>query len=87
VKSDKSDEQLGNHLIGTVASINISAGGVPKRRVNDAKVSRSGLEKDAQNDKNTTADPKGQFACIRSNGSIHFRRKATLSMREPPART
>jgi MOSC domain-containing protein YiiM len=50
VKSDKPRERLNNHLIGTIASINVSAGGVPKRRVSDAKVSRLGLEKDAQDD-------------------------------------
>jgi MOSC domain-containing protein YiiM len=50
VKADRSSEGLGNHLIGTVASINVSGGGVPKGRVSDAKVSRLGLEKDTQND-------------------------------------
>jgi MOSC domain-containing protein YiiM len=35
---------------GTVASINVSGGGVPKRRINGVKVSRSGLQHDAQND-------------------------------------
>jgi MOSC domain-containing protein YiiM len=52
VESERSDQGLNNHLIGTVASINLSPGGVPKRRVTDAKVSRSGLEKDAHNDTN-----------------------------------
>ncbi len=41
---------LDNHRIGTLVSINVSAGGVPKRRVNDAKVARLGLLNDAQND-------------------------------------
>ena len=36
---------------GTLASINISGGGVPKRRINGVTVSRSGLQNDAQNDK------------------------------------
>lgn len=36
---------------GTLASINISGGGVPKRRVTGAKVSRLGLVGDDQNDK------------------------------------
>jgi MOSC domain-containing protein YiiM len=35
---------------GSVASINISGGGVPKRRVNGADVARSGLLTDAHND-------------------------------------
>jgi MOSC domain-containing protein YiiM len=42
---------LDTHLTGSVAAINISNGGVPKRRVSGAQVSRSGLEKDAQDDK------------------------------------
>jgi MOSC domain-containing protein YiiM len=41
---------LDNHQIGTLVSINVSAGGVPKRRVSDARVARSGLLNDAQND-------------------------------------
>jgi len=36
---------------GTLASINVSGGGVPKRRIDGVKVSRSGLQNDAQNDK------------------------------------
>jgi MOSC domain-containing protein YiiM len=36
---------------GTLASINISGGGVPKRRVSGVKVARLGLQNDAQNDK------------------------------------
>ncbi len=35
---------------GTVASINVSGGGVPKRRINGVRVSRSGLQNDAQDD-------------------------------------
>ena len=37
--------------VGTVASINISGGGVPKRRVTGAKVTPLGLQGDDQNDK------------------------------------
>jgi MOSC domain-containing protein YiiM len=44
-------EELEHNRIGVVASINSSGGGVPKRRVNDAIVSRLGLLEDAQNDK------------------------------------
>lgn len=47
-----SDQQQGgfdSYRIGVVASINVSNGGVPKRRITDAKVSLSGLETDAQN--------------------------------------
>jgi len=36
---------------GTLASINISGGGVPKGRVNGVKVSRLGLQNDTQDDK------------------------------------
>jgi MOSC domain-containing protein YiiM len=35
---------------GSLASINVSTGGVPKRRVTDAIVRLSGLQNDAQND-------------------------------------
>ena len=48
---------LDNHLTGSVAAINISDGGVPKRRVSGAKVSRLGLEKDAQDDKKHHGGP------------------------------
>ena len=43
-------KELDNHQIGTLVSINVSRGGVPKGRVADAKVSRLGLINDAQND-------------------------------------
>jgi MOSC domain-containing protein YiiM len=43
---------------GTLASINISGGGVPKRRVTDAKVSQLGLQGDAQDDKVTHGGPE-----------------------------
>ncbi|MFL5623782.1 MAG: MOSC domain-containing protein [Gemmatimonadaceae bacterium] len=36
---------------GSVASVNLSGGGVPKRRVSGARLSHSGLQGDAQNDK------------------------------------
>ena len=44
-------KELDYNRIGAVASINRSGGGVPKRRVSDASVSRFGLLGDAQNDK------------------------------------
>ena len=44
-------------LIGTVASINISPGGVPKRRINGAKVSRLGLQHDRQDDQRHHGGP------------------------------
>src|ERR1700694_3463289 len=70
VKSDRTSERLNNHLIGTVASINVSAGGVPKRRVSDAKVSRSGLEMDAQNDTRRHGGPE-RAVCLYSLERIH----------------
>ena len=42
--------RLDNHLTGTLVSINLSPGGVPKRRVSGARVSQLGLVGDAQND-------------------------------------
>jgi MOSC domain-containing protein YiiM len=65
VKADESSEGLYNHLIGTVASINVSGGGIPKGRVSDAKVSRSGLEKDAQNDTTHHGGPE-RAVCLYS---------------------
>jgi MOSC domain-containing protein YiiM len=50
VKAERSEGVLDNHLIGTVAAINVSSGGVPKSRVSGANVSRFGLVGDAQND-------------------------------------
>lgn len=50
MKADGSADRLDSHLIGTVVSINVSAGGVPKSRVSGAQVSRSGLVGDAQED-------------------------------------
>ena len=48
--SEASKAQLDNHLIGTIVAINTSNGGVPKRRVSGARVSRLGLVGDAQDD-------------------------------------
>jgi len=45
------EQGLDYNRIGVVASINRSDGGVPKRRISDAQVSRLGLLKDTQNDK------------------------------------
>ena len=42
--------ELDQNRTGTVMSINVSGGGVPKGRVTDAKVSRLGLHNDAHND-------------------------------------
>jgi MOSC domain-containing protein YiiM len=57
VKTDGFAGRLDNHLIGTVVSINVSGGGVPKSRISGAQVSRSGLVGDAQNDTMTHGGP------------------------------
>jgi len=56
---------LDNHRSGTVVSINISNGGVPKGRVAGAQVSRLGLLKDAQNDKKHHGGPE-RAVCVYS---------------------
>lgn len=58
-------EQLDKHLTGTLFSINLSNGGVPKRRVDDAKVSRLGLVRDAHNDKKHHGGPE-RAVCVYS---------------------
>lgn len=55
--------KLDNHRIGTLVSINVSNGGVPKRRVTDAKVSRLGLLKDAHNDTEGHGGPE-RAVCV-----------------------
>lgn len=50
---------------GSLASINISGGGVPKRRVTGAKVASLGLEEDEQNDKVHHGGPE-RAVCIYS---------------------
>jgi MOSC domain-containing protein YiiM len=62
--------ELDKYQIGTVVSINVSHGGVPKRRVDDAKVSRLGLQGDAQNDKKNHGGPE-RAVCIYSLDRIH----------------
>lgn len=56
--------------MGSVSSINVSSGGVPKRRINDAKVSRLGLENDAQDDKVHHGGPD-RAVCIYSLERVH----------------
>ena len=58
-------DELDNHRIGSLASINVSSGGVPKRRVTDAKVSRLGLLNDTQNDKIGHGGPE-RAVCVYS---------------------
>ena len=65
VTSKRSGDGLDKHLIGKVASLNISNGGVPKGRVDGAKVSRSGLLKDAQTDTKHHGGPE-RAVCVYS---------------------
>jgi len=46
----KTEAELDMHRTGVLASINVSSGGVPKKRINVAQVSQLGLLTDAQND-------------------------------------
>jgi MOSC domain-containing protein YiiM len=57
--------ELNKHRIGTLVSINTSNGGVPKRRVADAKVSLLGLLNDAQNDTKGHGGPE-RAVCVYS---------------------
>lgn len=56
---------LDNHLTGCVAAINVSNGGVPKRRVSGAQVSRFRLAGDAQDDKKQHGGPE-RAVCLYS---------------------
>ena len=58
-------DKLDNHRIGAVISINVSNGGVPKRRVSDAKVSLLGLVNDAHDDKEHHGGPE-RAVCVYS---------------------
>ena len=57
--------ELDYNRIGVLVSINASGGGVPKRRVDDARVSRLGLLGDDQNDKNHHGGPE-RAVCVYS---------------------
>jgi len=65
--SSKADQppSLDNRLIGSVAAISISGGGVPKRRISGAQVSRSGLDNDTQDDKKHHGGPE-RAVCLYS---------------------
>jgi MOSC domain-containing protein YiiM len=60
-----SQKELDYSRIGVLVSINRSGGGVPKRRVSDAKVSRLGIIGDANNDKKHHGGPE-QAVCVYS---------------------
>ena len=57
--------EFDSDLIGTIRSINLSPGGVPKNSVNDAMVARSGLIGDAQNDTKHHGGPE-KAVCVYS---------------------
>ena len=69
MESNNRSSQLDNTRIGTLASINLSNGGVPKRRVNGAIVSRLGLQGDAQDDKKNHGGPE-RAVCVYSLDKI-----------------
>lgn len=56
-------ESLDNHRTGTVTSINISNGGVPKNPASGAQVSLLGLVGDAHNDKSGHGGPE-RAVCV-----------------------
>ena len=63
-------QALDNHRIGMVVALNISGGGVPKKSVTVVKVSRSGVDGDAQNDIKHHGGPE-RAVCIYSLEIIH----------------
>ena len=65
MRAEPSTGRLDNHLIGAIASINMSSGGVPKSRVNGAQVSRLGLVGDAQDDTKHHGGPE-RAVCLYS---------------------
>ncbi len=65
METERGSGELDNHLIGILASINVSGGGVPKGRISRAKVSRLGLQNDAQNDTKHHGGPE-RAVCVYS---------------------
>jgi MOSC domain-containing protein YiiM len=65
VKVERDGEQLDRYRMGVLASINASGGGVPKRRITGATVSRLGLLGDAQNDTEHHGGPE-RAVCVYS---------------------
>src|SRR4051812_23302941 len=62
--------ELDQNRIGVVASINVSDGGVPKRRVAGVQVFRSGLQHDAQRNRKIHGGPD-RAVCLYSLERIH----------------
>ena len=63
--TDRSTPEFDNHRIGTLVSINVSRGGVPKSRVNGAQVAQLGLLGDGQDDIKHHGGPE-RAVCIYS---------------------
>lgn len=63
-------EPIASDQIGIIFSVNISSGGVPKKRVSGAQVSLSGVVGDAQDDKKHHGGPE-RAVCIYSLERIH----------------
>jgi MOSC domain-containing protein YiiM len=61
---------LDGNRAGVVVSINLSGGGIPKKRVSDATVSLSGLHGDAHNDNEHHGGPD-RAVCIYAIERIH----------------
>jgi MOSC domain-containing protein YiiM len=61
---------LDDNRSGVVVSINLSGGGVPKKRVSDAKVSLLGLYGDAHNDNEHHGGPE-RAVCLYAIERIH----------------
>lgn len=57
------DAQFGNDLTGSVVAVNVSNGGVPKKSVTVALVTRSGLQDDAHSDTKHHGGPE-RAVCI-----------------------
>ena len=69
MQTDES-QGLDKNRTGVLASINVSGGGVPKRRVAGAQVSLSGLVNDTQDDKIHHGGPE-RAVCVYSLERIH----------------
>jgi MOSC domain-containing protein YiiM len=63
-------QPLDDNRTGVIVSINLSGGGVPKKRVSDAKVSLSGLHGDAHNDYEHHGGPE-RAVCLYAIERIH----------------
>lgn len=65
VALNSSPVELDKGLIGTIKSINVSSGGVPKKSITDAQVTRYRVVGDAQNDVKSHGGPE-RAVCVYS---------------------